>query len=99
MATDDRPENPPERHLRVEAGAAQWQEFDESQQQAYMRVARMIAEAIRDLPPLHQTETDADAVRRTRSAFVIGGRGTGKTTVLETFRSDSRPRGKIAFST
>jgi len=81
-----------ERHLRVEAGAAQWQECDEAQQQAYLRIAEMIAEAIRDMPPLDAPPGEKDAVRRSRSAFVIGGRGTGKTTVLDTLRRDSQPR-------
>ena len=81
-----------ERHLRVEAGAAQWQECDEAQQQAYLRIAEMIAEAIRDMPPLDAPPREQDAVRRSRSAFVIGGRGTGKTTVLDTLRRDSQPR-------
>jgi hypothetical protein len=78
------------RHLRVEAGAAAWQEFDEAQQQAYTRIATMVAEAVRDLPPIDQPVRASEVIRRTRSAFVVGGRGTGKTTVLDTFRRDSR---------
>jgi hypothetical protein len=88
------PTKPFETHverLRVEAGAAQWQEFDDAQQQAYLRIAAMIAEAIGDVPALNERAREREAVRRTRSAFVIGGRGTGKTTVLDTFRRDSRP--------
>jgi hypothetical protein len=91
MSPNNPLEKAAERYLRVEAGAAQWQEFDESQQQAYIRIAKMIAEAIDDMPPLDQPTRAIDAIRRTRSAFVIGGRGTGKTTVLDTFRRDSRP--------
>jgi hypothetical protein len=52
----------------------------------------MIAKAVRDLPPLDAPPREKDAVRRSRSAFVIGGRGTGKTTVLDTLRRDSQPR-------
>jgi hypothetical protein len=80
-----------ERHLRVEAGPAQWQEFDKAQRDAYLRIARMISEAIGDMPPIDSQSSRRDAMRRTRSAFVIGGRGTGKTTVLDTFRRDSLP--------
>jgi hypothetical protein len=62
-----------------------------AQQQAYIRIARMIAAAIDDMSPPDVPSGQGDAIRRTRSAFVVGGRGTGKTTVLDTFRRDSRP--------
>jgi hypothetical protein len=90
MPNDDRVEATTEPRLRVEAGAAQWEELDEAQQVAYVSLAKMIAETLMDMPPLDRVTGLTDAIRRTRSSFITGDRGTGKTTVLETFKRDSR---------
>lgn len=81
-------------HLRVEAGPARWLELDSAQRAAYLKVAAMLAEALTDVGGQRRA---GDRLRRTQTAFVMGGRGTGKTTVLSTLRQDVC-RGRDALS-
>ena len=82
-------DQPQPRQLRVEAGPAQWVELDSAQRTAYLRIGTMVSEAVSDMGSASRGEEAGDRLRRTQTAFVMGGRGTGKTTVLSTLRRDS----------
>jgi hypothetical protein len=78
--------------LRPEARPAKWGELDRVQREAVKRVARMIGEALDELPLHPQKRSAPDehsplpesrSLRTSRIAFLSGERGTGKTTVLE----------------
>jgi len=89
MANENNRKIKTQRQLRIEAGPAQWQELDSTQCKAYMRVARMMVEAIYDLSFLNRKSTSSATLSRTGTAFLAGGRGTGKTTVLRTLKHDT----------
>src|SRR5262245_59913107 len=77
------------KHLRPEARAGAWVDLDEVQQRAFKDIVRMIGEAIVDLQS-HTLKNDSardptawvSRNRSSRTAFLSGGRGTGKTTLL-----------------
>lgn len=87
MRTDQWQQHSP--RLRIEAAPAQWSELDSPQRQAYRQLAQMIVEAIREMPSPDAQVTPHETMRRTRTAFVTGGRGAGKTTVLTSLIRDS----------
>jgi hypothetical protein len=86
--------------LRAEARPARWEELYQTQQDALALIVQMVVEAIRRLPeptPTGRTGATQDLlgwVQKGKSspiAFLFGGRGTGKTTVLTTLVELSRP--------
>jgi hypothetical protein len=89
-------------HLRIEAGPARWEELDQAQCKAYLHLGRMIVEAIEEVPPLDSDSgvregpdrNVGESVRRTRTAFLAGGRGTGKTTLMTSLMRDSQSEGR-----
>jgi hypothetical protein len=78
------------RRLRPEARVAHYSELDKQQQQAFKKIIHLIAEAIGDLPT-HDRAMDGnrqaglppwlERQRTSRTVFLHGERGMGKTTV------------------
>jgi hypothetical protein len=75
-------------YLRAESRPVYWREMYATQQDAFRTVTKMLKEAVERLPPPRLASPPSAFtrfVRETRSsqiAFLFGGRGTGKTTVL-----------------
>jgi hypothetical protein len=75
-------------YLRAESRPVYWNEMYATQQDAFRTVTKMLEEAVVRLPPPRLASPPSAFtrfVRETRSsqiAFLFGGRGTGKTTVL-----------------
>ena len=90
MAAEKRKNNEMRWQLRIEAAPARWKELDSTQVEAYLRLADMLVEGVNELPSLSEESGLGDSLRRTRTAFLAGGRGTGKTTVLNTLRRDTK---------
>src|SRR5262245_6091115 len=81
------------KQLRPEARPAEWGKLDAGQKKAFQRLVELIAEAIGDLPekqsrvvPPGDPYTRLSQSKSSRTAFLSGGRGTGKTTVLLSLR-------------
>src|SRR5262245_50447122 len=76
------------KHLRVEARPAAWEELDETQKDAFREVVEVVSEAIEQLPRVAPQENARDPFqllelsKSSRTVFLSGDRGTGKTTVL-----------------
>lgn len=90
-------------YLRPEARPTGWERLDGAQQRAFRRSLQMIADAVDELNPPSRADPDRADVgawlnkdRTTRSAFISGGRGTGKTTVLASLIEEYRTAGAHA---
>src|SRR5262245_56178293 len=78
------------RQLRPEARPAPWKDLDGAQQEAFKSLVLMIGEAVEALGSARSNAQGADNGppdwfrddRSSRTAFLSGSRGTGKTTVL-----------------
>jgi predicted ATPase len=75
--------------LRAEARPTDWKQLDDTQRTAFKAVVRMIGEAIDALPLPSAAQPAApdpmdwlSSSRASRTVFLSGGRGTGKTTLL-----------------
>src|SRR5579863_831255 len=74
--------------IRPEARPVEWELLDREQQRAFDQLAQMIAESIRMLPAPDERSRSSKPVswlnenRSSRTAFLSGARGSGKTTVL-----------------
>ena len=76
-------------YLRPEARPASWEMLNENQQDAFEQVVKLMAESIRDLEKHSKRSRDTTEFspwmsmdRSSRTAFLNGKRGTGKSTVL-----------------
>jgi len=74
--------------FRAEARDLNWNEMQDSQRDAFQKLLGMINRAIKDLP--ERPLTDAETIRwrnerrASRVGFLVGGRGSGKSSVLVT---------------
>jgi 1,4-alpha-glucan branching enzyme len=77
------------KYLRPEARPADWRSLDEAQQKAFRQVVERATEAIETIPdPKLRREARPESThwlsedRTSRTVFLSGARGTGKTTVM-----------------
>ncbi len=73
--------------IRPEACPVNWKELDEGQQDALKRIIKMLHCALPKNEPTFQTyhlNKPYSEERSSRLAFLDGGRGTGKTTIMVT---------------
>jgi predicted ATPase len=77
------------KYLRPEARPADWRSLDEAQQKAFRQVVERATEAIETIPdPKLRREARLESThwlsedRTSRTVFLSGARGTGKTTVM-----------------
>ena len=72
-------------YLRPEARPASWKDLDQTQQDGFVKIVKMLGEAIGELDTGHRANQAVawlSSNRKSRSVFLSGGRGTGKTTLL-----------------
>jgi hypothetical protein len=93
------------RSLRPEARPIGWEVLNEAQKGAFRKIVTLLSDA---LPPSSRQEEAASGVRRgvdewlsddrsSRTIFLDGGRGSGKTTILLSLMQASSSRGKKAI--
>ena len=83
------------RRLRPEANSLDWPQLNASQREAFRRSLYLIREAVKNLStdPYEQSPSALlDEQRESRSLFLSGDRGNGKTTVLLSLMDYTLPR-------
>lgn len=92
-------------HVRPEARPLGWASLDEAQKNAFRRLLQLLMECISGLPKSEPCVGNTrgnpwlDPDKSSRTAFLTGGRGTGKTTVMLTLYNaclDPETLGKAA---
>src|SRR5262249_35782626 len=82
-------------HLRPEARPANWKDLDGTQQRAFIKIVKMVGEAIDELDESGGRGTDdstawPSSTRKSRRVFLSGGRGAGKTPLLASLIDQNR---------